>query len=73
MDVTQLEKMRQEREINKQTMATLVGYQRLSGWTHAIENGGMAPAKRRLAKDAFDYYDSHGYVPEPREINTHVQ
>ena len=66
--VEELDEMREEREINKQTMSALVGYRNNEQWGHAVREGFMSPEKRRIALDVFQYYDERGYVPTPWEV-----
>jgi len=68
VDVTTIEEMRETRDINTTTMNALCGYSGNSAYTNAVKTGYMSPQKRQRCLDIFQYYDDHGIVPVPNEI-----
>lgn len=65
--VEQLEKMRQERDINKTTLSTCAGANQ-SGWGNALRNGSCSKELKENVVAVFKYYDRRGIVPEPNEL-----
>lgn len=68
IDIEDIESMRSERGITKQTLSVCMGFESGTGYAVAESRGYMSEQRREDALEVFDYYDENGYVPMPREI-----
>lgn len=62
LQIDELEKMRQERGINKSTISQSVGG-RTTCWEQAVRKKHASDRLLRNMKRAFDFYDENGYIP----------
>lgn len=63
-----IEEMREERGINKQTLAECAGASPGS-WSHALNCGQISQAYKNNAVEVMKYYDRNGIVPLPGELH----
>lgn len=64
----EIEEERQDRGIQRRIMAELV-YDSSSSWTNVTGHGYISEEAAQRAQEVFDYYDEHGIVPLPEEVD----
>lgn len=67
----EIDQMREARDIGPRFMAELVGLPSTT-WPSYQKRGSMPDARKRLALAVFDYYDDHGYIPTPDEVDEYL-
>lgn len=67
-DIETIDQERGERGIAKSDLSILVGYQNKDGWYQAVRNNWNPEDKLQKAQWVFEYFDTFGYIPDPREV-----